>query len=220
MINPLSAIGGINALQTAVEAIRSAIGIITDIRSAGGSANKQQEEAIDTAINLANQNAAIAEAQLALSFGYELCKCEFPPTPMRTVGRHIKASAHGKKEGDPVYECPKCGYNTAGRDDYERLASKNDHQLVACHYFRSTSGQSLRSVLECLLRPPSALLSEGPFTLAGECTAGHPSTASQFGPCCLRCDPDSLRDFGYFNRHVRASSCLVSLFTFSAMPMG
>jgi hypothetical protein len=124
MINPLSAVGGINALHTAVQAIRSAIGIIADIRSAGGKANKQQEEAIDTAITLANQNAAIAEAQLALSFGYELCKCEFPPTPMRTVGRHIKATAHGKKEGDPVYECPKCGYNTAGRDDYERLASK------------------------------------------------------------------------------------------------
>jgi len=124
MINPLSAVGGINALHTAVQAIRSAIGIIADIRSAGGKANKQQEEAIDTAITLANQNAAIAEAQLALSFGYELCKCEFPPTPMRTVGRHIKATAHGKKEGDAVYECPKCGYNTAGRDDDERLASK------------------------------------------------------------------------------------------------
>ena len=77
MINPLSAVGGINALHTAVQAIRSAIGIIADIRSAGGSANKQQEEAIDTAITLANQNAAIAEAQLALSFGYELCKCDF-----------------------------------------------------------------------------------------------------------------------------------------------
>src|SRR5215510_10938610 len=98
MINPLSAVGGINALHTAVQAIRSAIGIIADIRSAGGKANKQQEEAIDTAITLANQNAAIAEAQLALSFGYELCKCEFPPTPMRTVGRHIKATAHGRKE--------------------------------------------------------------------------------------------------------------------------
>jgi hypothetical protein len=62
MINPLSAVGGINALHTAVQAIRSAIGIIADIRSAGGKANKQQEEAIDTAITLANQNAAIAEA--------------------------------------------------------------------------------------------------------------------------------------------------------------
>jgi hypothetical protein len=34
----------------------------------------------------ASSNTAIAEAEIAKALGYELCKCDFPPTPMRTVG--------------------------------------------------------------------------------------------------------------------------------------
>ena len=39
------------------------------------------------------------------AFGYELCKCEFPPTPMKTVGY--------TRDRQVVYQCPKCGFNTA-----------------------------------------------------------------------------------------------------------
>jgi len=40
---------------------------------------------------------------------------------MLTVGYFTRPAA-GKNETDPVYECPKCGYNTAGPFDYERIA--------------------------------------------------------------------------------------------------
>jgi hypothetical protein len=66
----------------------------------------------------------IAEAELAKAFGYELCKCDFPPTPMLTVGYFNWNHGANKKEGDPVYECPKCGYNTAGPFNYQSITEK------------------------------------------------------------------------------------------------
>ena len=63
----------------------------------------------------ASSSAASAEAELARGFGYELCKCTIPPTPMLTVGF---------AGGSPVYECPKCGLNTAVlQSGYTRTAT-------------------------------------------------------------------------------------------------
>jgi hypothetical protein len=67
-----------------------------------GGGTEQQQNAIDTALTVASSNTAIAEAELAKAFGYELCKCEFPPTPMVTVGYFNRQHAN-RKEGDPVY---------------------------------------------------------------------------------------------------------------------
>src|ERR1700737_18245 len=55
--------------------------------------------------------------EIAKALGYELCKCEFPPTPMLTVGE-----LNGRPKTGPVYECPKCGFNTAGAFMYNRIA--------------------------------------------------------------------------------------------------
>ena len=76
---------GLAAAKTAFDSVRSAIGIVKDVRSLGGG-TEQQQKAIDQALTVASSTTAIAEAELAKAFGYELCKCEFPPTPMRTVG--------------------------------------------------------------------------------------------------------------------------------------
>jgi hypothetical protein len=78
-------------------------------------------KSIDSALTVAASNTAIAEAELAKAFGYELCKCDFPPTPMKTVGYHTIQTTY-IHTGDPVYECPKCGYNSAGPIMYHRLA--------------------------------------------------------------------------------------------------
>jgi hypothetical protein len=118
--DPQTWIEGIAALKTAFDGVRSAIGIVKDVRSMGGG-TEQQQKAIDSALTVASTNTAIAEATLGQAFGYELCKCTFPPTPMLTVGYVDRRLPNGKKEGEPVYECPKCGYNTAGPCGYQRL---------------------------------------------------------------------------------------------------
>jgi hypothetical protein len=112
---------GFAALKTAFDGVRSAISIVKDIRSIGGS-TEQEQKAIDSALTVASTNTAIAEATLGQAFGYQLCKCDFPPTPMRTVGYVSVQLANGMKPGDPVYECPKCGYINVGPFTYQRIA--------------------------------------------------------------------------------------------------
>jgi hypothetical protein len=111
---------GAAAVKAAFDGIRSAISTIKDIRGLGGG-SEQQQKAIDTALATATNNTAIAEAALGQAFGYQLCKCEFPPIPMRTVGYVSANLANGMKPGDPVYECPKCGYSNVGPFTYQRL---------------------------------------------------------------------------------------------------
>jgi hypothetical protein len=75
---------------------RSAFGMIKDYRSDGGGTEKQ-EKAIDAALTVASTNTAIAEATLGRAFGYQMCKCDFPPTPIRTVGYAAMHLANGIK---------------------------------------------------------------------------------------------------------------------------
>ena len=89
------------------------------VRDAKDLAAANQAEAVETALASAEIATSVAEAQVAQALGYELCKCEFPPQIMLTVG-YIDNN-HAKKHG-AVYECPKCGYNTAGPWGYERIA--------------------------------------------------------------------------------------------------
>jgi Zn finger protein HypA/HybF involved in hydrogenase expression len=112
---------GALALKTAFESLRTALSMVKDIRSLG-SGSEEQQKVIDTALTVASSNTAIAEAELAKAFGYQLCKCEFPPIPMKTVGSHSRNMEKHMRVGDPVYECPKCGYNTAGPYGYYRIA--------------------------------------------------------------------------------------------------
>jgi|SRR6478735_3159246 hypothetical protein len=117
--DPASWAQGLTALKTAFDSVRSAISITKDVRSLGGG-TEQEQKAIDVALTLASSTTAVAEAQLAQAFGYELCKCEFPPTPMRTVGYFTRQ--HGRHEiGDAVYECPKCGVTNSGPFNYQRI---------------------------------------------------------------------------------------------------
>lgn len=111
---------GSDALKAAFEGVRSAIAMVREIRSLGGITD-QEQRAIDNALTLATSNTAIAEAEIAKALGYELCKCDFPPVPMKTVG-YFTMPTTKRNIGDPVYECAKCGFNTAGPFGYERIA--------------------------------------------------------------------------------------------------
>jgi hypothetical protein len=46
----------------------------------------EKAAAIMAALATAESSARMAEAEVAKALGYELCRCQFPPTPMLTVG--------------------------------------------------------------------------------------------------------------------------------------
>lgn len=116
MPDPITIAGAATAIKTTFDALRSAIGLLKDAKGILP-AGDQREAAISQALATAESSSKIAEAEIAKSLGYELCKCEFPPTPMLTVGEH-----NGRPKMGPVYECPKCGFNTAGPFMYNRIA--------------------------------------------------------------------------------------------------
>jgi hypothetical protein len=105
MIDPVTWAQGATAVKGAFDAFRSAIGVLKDIRSLGGG-SPEQNKVVDQALDHAVRSAAIAEAEIAKALGYELCKCEFPPTIMVTVGFK---SERGPGQSGPVYECHQRG---------------------------------------------------------------------------------------------------------------
>jgi hypothetical protein len=117
--DPASWAQGASALKTMFDSVRSAIGVLKDVKSVGGG-TEEQKKTIDAALATASSTSAIAEGQFAKALGYQLCKCEFPPTPMLTVG-FASNNVGQLKVGDPVYECPKCGFNNAGPFGFQRI---------------------------------------------------------------------------------------------------
>jgi hypothetical protein len=117
MVDPITIASGIATVKTAFDALRTAIGLVNDTKNL--LPKDEKTATITAALATAASTSLIAEAEIAKAFGYELCKCQFPPTPMLTVGSIDNPQA--KKEG-PVFECPKCGFNTAGMWNYKRIA--------------------------------------------------------------------------------------------------
>jgi hypothetical protein len=113
---------GAGALKSAFDAIRGLLGVVKDVR---GLANPEQAKAITAAADQVEAAAKVAEAEIAKALGYELCKCQFPPVVMLTVG-YVSRKFARSQEGDPVYECPKCGYCTAGPYGFKRTAAERD----------------------------------------------------------------------------------------------
>jgi hypothetical protein len=108
-------VAGAAAVKSTFDTLKSAIGLLRDAK--GLLPEGDQREAITIALDSASASAKIAEAEVAKALGYELCRCDFPPTPMLTVGE-----LNGRPKIGPVYECPKCGFNTAGPFTYNRIA--------------------------------------------------------------------------------------------------
>jgi hypothetical protein len=115
MPDPITIASGISAAKIAFDAMRSAIGLLKDTRDL--LPKDEKTAAITAALLTAESSSRIAEAEIAKALGYELRKCTFPPTIMLTVGEHS-----GRPKLGPVYECPQCGYNTAGPITYNRIA--------------------------------------------------------------------------------------------------
>jgi hypothetical protein len=113
--DPNTWLQGATALKAGFDAFRSAIRLV---RETLGGDDKVRTKAVDEALDHAERAAGIAEAEIAKALGYELCKCEFPPTPMLTVGFRGKEN----RGSEPIFECPKCGYISVGPWQYTRLA--------------------------------------------------------------------------------------------------
>ena len=116
--DPATWLQGAAAVKAAFDSLRSAIGLLRDARSIAGG-TEQQNKALDQALDHAERSAVIAEAEVAKALGYQLCKCAFPPTIMLTVGYR---SGRPASDTGPVFECPKCGFDTASPFTYTRTA--------------------------------------------------------------------------------------------------
>jgi hypothetical protein len=107
MPDPTIIAAAIAELKPTFDAVRSALSLLKEAKDLLPAGDHRQA-AISQALATAESSSRIAEAEIAKAFGYELCKCEFPPTIMLAVGYHSTGTTRG-----PVHECPKCGYNTA-----------------------------------------------------------------------------------------------------------
>ena len=109
---------GALAFKSIFDGLRSAISMVREVRGSSDH-GKEESKLIEAALDKASSATAVAEAEIAKALGYELCKCQFPPTPMLTVGHidNFDADLHG-----PVYECPTCGYNSARMWAYQRTS--------------------------------------------------------------------------------------------------
>jgi hypothetical protein len=126
MPDPVTIVSAIPAVKAAFDAMRSAIGLVKDTKDLLPKEEKAKADAITAALATAESSSRIAEAEVAKALGYELCGCAFPPTIMLTVGQH-----NGRPETGlgPVFECPRCGYNTAGPYTYKRIAPEREPPL-------------------------------------------------------------------------------------------
>jgi hypothetical protein len=109
---------GATALKAGFDLFRSAVGSVREAAKALGR-NDAKTKAAAAALDEALRSAQIAEAMMAKALGYKLCYCANPPTPMLTVGHGL---GRGGSPSGPVFECPKCSYNTAAPWAYTRIA--------------------------------------------------------------------------------------------------
>ena len=82
-------IKGVGFFNSALTALKQAINLLPD--------NPTKADAT-TALERAEQEFELAQAEAAKRLGYHLCRCTFPPQIMLFTG----------EEG--CYKCPKCGY--------------------------------------------------------------------------------------------------------------
>src|ERR1700738_2782708 len=126
MPDPLTIAGAAVAFKSTFDALRSAMGLLKDAKELLPSGD-QRHLAISQALATAESSSKIAEAEIAKSLGYELCKCQFPPTPMLTIGNMTANQTPATAFGKPVFECPRCGNNNSAPFDFQRPVPRNEN---------------------------------------------------------------------------------------------
>jgi hypothetical protein len=95
-IDPQTVKYGFDALRAAVETVK----LLRDTAKAGG--RPVSTSNLDEQIKAAERQVQLAEAQLAQSLNYRLCKVHFPPVPM------LKNRVDAKRVIE-IHKCPICG---------------------------------------------------------------------------------------------------------------
>ncbi len=104
---------GLALAKSGFDTLRTALGLAADVQRAlpaGGG-----KDAIGELLAQAQRQLQLAEAQIAVGLGYELCRRHFPPAPMIEIGRWKGLGM----EAFRVRECTACGYNNAPGPDGE-----------------------------------------------------------------------------------------------------
>jgi len=97
-------------VKVGFDTLRSVFGLIRDVKDV--LPDSTEKKVIETTLEASEQQLQVAEAQIAQSLGYELCRCSFPPIPMLKVG--YRDTRDGSMLPLDVNECPKCMQNDAG----------------------------------------------------------------------------------------------------------
>ena len=105
-------VGGMQAVKTGFDTLRTALGLIKDVQGIMPAGEKK--DAVAASLAEASTQLKLAQAQIAQGLGYKLCRCTFPPTPMLEVGEQYSAMTETRMV---VYECPVCNRNTGGRHE-------------------------------------------------------------------------------------------------------
>ena len=92
-----------DALKLALGLFRDAIGLTRDVKDILPDGEKKRT--IEESLARAVVSSKTAEAQIAQSLGYCLCKCTFPPQIMLSKG--MTMAAHGMEA--ECFRCPNCG---------------------------------------------------------------------------------------------------------------
>jgi hypothetical protein len=103
MIDLIALNDGLAIFKSGMEATRLAFGLMREAKAALGT---EGQAAAEQAIELSEKQMSLAEAQIAKGLGYAMCHCQFPPTPMLTVG-YLPSSSF-RDLGRQIYECPIC----------------------------------------------------------------------------------------------------------------
>lgn len=92
----------VEALNTGIQYLRNALGLLKDSKEL--MTDPTRREAVESALEKAENQTRIAEAQIAKTLGYMLCRCDFPPVICLQTG-FVKHRAQLMMQT----KCPKCG---------------------------------------------------------------------------------------------------------------
>jgi hypothetical protein len=95
-IDPVAAM---TAVKSAIEMFRGGVALAKEANELSG--NSGAKAAAAESLVAAERAVRLAEAEIAKSLGYHLCKCKFPPEIMLSEG-------HEHEFGAEVFRCPSC----------------------------------------------------------------------------------------------------------------
>jgi hypothetical protein len=107
----------IGLLKDALDAMKGVLEFFKLTRDL--SKDDKEKAALGVTIESAEKKMRAAEAQIAQAFGYEICKCTYPPQIMLSVGHH---PVHGNE----MFSCAKCGAKRPTDHEIARMDARKN----------------------------------------------------------------------------------------------